>query len=273
MHAPGLQVGAGALPARLRLPGGRHPVAAGLGARGPEPGVAPHGRAAGGLVSLEICIAAPCALQHPVESPVACLSLAPSHQQLVIRHVDCVSRWGAGPCLTGAIDGFAPGGRAAARLPLRMPLSDVFRNARGTSLLGGKLEVQHCQRTFTMSAPAEQYFNCCIMSHVGCRQWQLLHTLLSCLEDSGSIASALPVHRWVLVDLAAGWGAEGGHQGGGGALRAVGKRQSGRGGGRRRGVCVCGGQRGPQPHRHRHPGAGWVAAGCGRLRASRTTGC
>lgn len=56
-------------------------------------------------------------------------------------------RWGSGFCLMAAIDGFAPGGRAAARLPLRMPVRDIFRNARGTSLLGGKLEVCFVQFT------------------------------------------------------------------------------------------------------------------------------
>ena len=58
-------------------------------------------------------------------------------------HVTCHRRWGSGPCLTDVIDAFAPGGRAAAQLPLRMPVRDIFRNARGTSLLGGKLEVRH----------------------------------------------------------------------------------------------------------------------------------
>jgi sulfate adenylyltransferase subunit 1 (EFTu-like GTPase family) len=68
---------------------------------------------------------------------------------LVFNH-----RWGSGPCLTDTIDAFAPSGRAAAQLPLRMPIRDIFRNARGSSLLGGKIEVrvlpkadrvQHCR--------------------------------------------------------------------------------------------------------------------------------
>ena len=68
-----------------------------------------------------------------------CLSYHRAGSQWVVT---CDRRWGSGPCLTDVIDAFAPGGRAAAQLPLRMPVRDIFRNARGTSLLGGKLEVR-----------------------------------------------------------------------------------------------------------------------------------
>lgn len=53
-----------------------------------------------------------------------------------------LAAWWSGPTLLDAIDTFAPGGRAAAPLPLRMCVSDLFRTARGQSLVGGKIEVR-----------------------------------------------------------------------------------------------------------------------------------
>ncbi|KAG2439867.1 hypothetical protein HYH02_010497 [Chlamydomonas schloesseri] len=48
--------------------------------------------------------------------------------------------WGPGhPCVTDAIDAFAPRERAVSR-PLRMPVSDVFKSKTGAVVLGGKLE-------------------------------------------------------------------------------------------------------------------------------------
>lgn len=52
-----------------------------------------------------------------------------------------LAAWWRGPTVVDVIDTFAPGGRAAAALPLRMCVSDLFRTARGQSLIGGKIEV------------------------------------------------------------------------------------------------------------------------------------
>ncbi len=79
---------------------------------------------------------------------------APAGQNLVGPPSDArLAAWwgGAKPCLTGAIDGFAPAGRAAAQMPLRIPVGDVFRGIRGNSLLGGKLEVGTPQFSFLES--------------------------------------------------------------------------------------------------------------------------
>mmetsp|Transcript_11558 Transcript_11558/g.34681 ORF Transcript_11558/g.34681 Transcript_11558/m.34681 type:complete len:692 (+) Transcript_11558:117-2192(+) len=51
-----------------------------------------------------------------------------------------LATWWHGPTVVDVIDTFAPGGRAAAALPLRMCVSDLFRTARGQSLVGGKIE-------------------------------------------------------------------------------------------------------------------------------------
>ena len=50
-----------------------------------------------------------------------------------------LAAWWRGPCVLGAIDAFAPPARNVAR-PLRLPVAEVGKGARGGTAVSGKLE-------------------------------------------------------------------------------------------------------------------------------------
>ncbi|PNW73613.1 hypothetical protein CHLRE_13g565750v5 [Chlamydomonas reinhardtii] len=68
--------------------------------------------------------------------------------------------WGPGrPCVTDAIDAFAPRERAVSR-PLRLPVSDVFKSKTGAVVLGGKLEggaMRPGSRVVLVPGPAQPF--------------------------------------------------------------------------------------------------------------------
>ena len=68
-------------------------------------------------------------------------AVGPSGQNLVLPPTEPGLAWWAGPTVVQAIDSFQPTSRAAAALPLRLPVADVFKGQRGGQSLGGKLEV------------------------------------------------------------------------------------------------------------------------------------
>lgn len=50
-----------------------------------------------------------------------------------------LAAWWRGPCVLGAIDAFGPPARNVAR-PLRLPVAEVGKGARGGTAVSGKLE-------------------------------------------------------------------------------------------------------------------------------------
>ena len=69
-------------------------------------------------------------------------AVGPSGQNLVSPPTEpALAAWCGGPTVVAAIDGFQPASRAAAGLPLRMPVADLWKSHRGGLEISGKLEV------------------------------------------------------------------------------------------------------------------------------------
>ena len=70
-------------------------------------------------------------------------AVGPSGQNLVSAPTDpALAAWWGGPTVVAAIDSFQPASRAAAGLPLRMPVADLWKSHRGGLEVSGKLEVR-----------------------------------------------------------------------------------------------------------------------------------
>ncbi len=66
-------------------------------------------------------------------------AVGPTGENLVGTPAEpALAGWWHGPTLVQAIDGFKPTARDASK-PLRLPVTDVFKSARGGAALGGRL--------------------------------------------------------------------------------------------------------------------------------------
>ena len=74
------------------------------------------------------------------ESQVSWLpAVGPTGQNLIGPPTEpALADWWRGPTVVQAIDAFKPGARDANK-PLRLPVTDVFKSARGGAALGGRL--------------------------------------------------------------------------------------------------------------------------------------
>lgn len=69
-------------------------------------------------------------------------AVGPTGQNLVSPPTEPGLAWWTGPTVLQAIGSFQPTSRTAASLPLRLPITDVFKGQRGGQSAGGKLEVR-----------------------------------------------------------------------------------------------------------------------------------